>query len=317
VSRRLTTLLVAAATAVCFVPIAQAASTVTLRPTAESWYQSDPTCGLPTGCVTTLVPLPLPDLPVSIYPARTMHVALSGGVESARTYVALGTAALTGTAGSSTISIPLDPDPLSGSVTPEKAKVQACLFKGALPAVEGSLGAPPVADCSAVSLLSYNAVPQPHLEGDLDALLPGLPGASGIVLLPDSSNSQPTDAWHVAFSAHDRSEAGAPAALSITVTTADEPAASPDEPVTEPAEPDAGPPAVAPAPGLGLGPVTQPEQGPSVPPAVSVAPAALPRTYVLGFAYPVVFVFPLLMLIAVPGLTRLLTRDLTPTRFQS
>ena len=75
-------------------------------------------------------------------------------------------------------------------------------------------------------------------------------------------------------------------------------------------------PAVAPPVGTGFAPAPTPElpvveQPPAVVPPATV-PVALPRTITVGYAYPAVWLLPLVFLVLVPAAARALTKDLAP-----
>jgi hypothetical protein len=313
--------LVAGSAAIGFVPVAAAATSVTLTPTTEAWYQPNPSCAAPPGCVTTgtLPAAPPATVPTSPYPAGTLHVGLSAGQETARSYLALPFSALSGTVQSASLDLPLDTSANDGSSSPETSHVQACLFSGPLAPADGSVEVPPTASCARSAGLSYQATPTPHLHADLGPLSPGLLSATGLALLPDATKSAATDSWRVVFSAHTRTDSAktAPAAVAVVV---DEPAADGGVPADLPTQPATGI-AVQPAPNTGfasqpmvptapLDPGGAPTVAGSNPPVAGV-PVAAPRTVTVGYAYPVVWLLPLALLVVVPMLARLLTSDLT------
>ena len=316
--------LVAGSAALGFVPVAAAAAPVTLTPTTEAWYQPNPTCAAPPGCVSTgiLPAAPPATLPTSPYPAGTLHVGLSAGQETARSYLALPLSALTGTVQSATLDIPLDTSANDGSSSPETSHVQACLFSGPLAPADGSVDAPPTTSCRTSAALSYQAAPAPHLHADLGPLSAELPSATGLALLPDATKSTATDSWRVVFSAHTRTDSAktAPAAVAVVV---DEPAAGGGLPADVPTQPTTGI-AVQPAPNTGFASQPMVPTAPLVPggaptvaagnPPVAGVPVAAPRTVTVGYAYPVVWLLPLGLLVVVPMIARLLTSDLTRRR---
>lgn len=325
-TRLLTAVLVAGSTGLGLVPMASAAAPSTVAPTVEAWYQPDPACGSPVGCVGA-APLPVAvpaEVPTSPFPAGTLHVGVSGGQETARTYLGVDGAGLGGLS-AATLVVPLDVAPGSGTTSPETAKLQVCLTREPVVAAEGSLAAPPAADCAAAALVSYVATPAPHLEADLGPLLAGLPRATGLVLLPDATGITPTDAWRVVFSARSRTDAAKTPPASLAVVAAEQAVQAPSTPDAGPAQPDAAP---LEAPGLDLPGLLAAEPDlvagplPAVPvtagapvvageaPVVQVQPVAFPETIRVGYAYPVVWLLPLVLLVVVPMVARTLTRDL-------
>ena len=86
---------------------------VTTPAAKQAWYAQAPPCAA-IDC--SIVPLVTP------YPEDTLHVSISGGQETARTYLAF---PLTVPAHSRLVGgelvLPIDADPAHGSVTPEDA----------------------------------------------------------------------------------------------------------------------------------------------------------------------------------------------------
>ena len=338
VGRGLTAVLAAGSAAFGFLPLAAAATSVVLTPTVEAWYQTNPSCQSPTGCVTTSVlpvppPIPVPTAPsASPYPAGTLHVGVAGGKENARSYLRFPLEQFAGkqvTGG--TLTIPLDTNPRDGSVSPETSKIAVCETSASdFPAAQGSVAAPPTSDCGASVDLKYVAKPTPHLEAALGPLAVDLPNITGLVLLPDATKNAPSAAWQVVFSAHNRAGATKtpPAALAVTF---EEPAAAVGAPPPAVGAPSTGGVATTPdlgsgsgiaaAPGTGLAappPVQVPQTAPEVATvqAPAVAPAAAPPQFTspqfitVGYAYPIVWLLPLGFLILVPLAAKALTKDL-------
>ncbi len=315
---------VAGSAAIGFSPVASASTDSTLVPSVEAWYQPNPSCLTPAGCVTTgslpvVPPVPVPDVPAaSPYPAGTLHVGVAAGQEVARTYLGFPFASLVGqTVSAATLMLPLDVSAADGSTTPETSKVLVCLTTSSkLTATEGTLNAPPTVECGAAVAAKYVATPQPHLQADLGSLAADLAGATGLALLPDAGKTTQTDAWRVVFSAHTRTDAAKTAPPTLTVTVADQLVAGP--PVTDPVPSLPGPVAAPPAAGTGFVPAP-PVQAPVagvVPPAVSnpapqVPAVTAPRLVTVGYAYPVVWLLPLAFLVLVPATARALTKDLS------
>lgn len=291
----------------------EAATGATLTPTAEAWYQPNPSCGSPAGCLTTeSVPVAPPTaVPTSPFPAGTMHVGVAGGQETARSYVGLDVSVVAGALATGTLMVPLDVAPADGSSSPETAKVQVCLTADPVRPAEGSVDPPPTPDCDAAAVAKYVAAPQPHLEADLAPLLSGLPDALGLVLLPDAKTLAPTDAWRIVFSAHDRTDAAKTPPVTVALTSV--------EPIAVPAQvPAAVPPAALQAAVRPVGPVTpavEPVPAPApvvvAPQPVALAPATV-TTRTVGYPYPAVWLLPLALLVVVPMSIRCLTQDVTP-----
>ena len=326
--RGITAVLVAGSAGLGFMPLAHADTTATLSPSAAAWYQPNPSCATPAGCVTTgsLPVAPLVDVPLSPYPAGTLHVAYTGasaqgqsqGQETARSYLAFPYSSVDGTATAATLDVPLDTSSQDGSAQPETSHVQVCLVSAPITATEGSVSPPPQASCDSHAALKYVATPTPHLHADLAPLLGGLLTTSGLALLPDAPQVRSADAWHVVFSSKDN-----PPVLKLSVTPSSSDVGEELPPVDVPTQ--------APVDtGTGTGQVTQPVipdtstpvvpdtsgsvPGPTVP--TTNVPAttnvAQPQTVTVGYAYPAVWLLPLAFLVLVPLAARALTKDLTP-----
>jgi hypothetical protein len=243
-----------------------------------------------------------------------MHVGMAAGQETARSYLALDMSSLTGTLTAGSLDVPLDTAQADGSQAPETAHVQVCLVTDPIAPTDGSLDAPPGVSCGSSVPAAYVAAPSPHLHADLAALGQDLLSASGLALVPDATKASRTDAWRVVFSAHDRTDAAKtpPAAVSLTVEV-------PEQEV--PAPLDTRLPAVTAPVGTGFAPAPAPAaqlpgtavQPPAVVPPASV-PVALPRTITVGYAYPAVWLLPLVFLVLVPAAARALTKDLAPAQ---
>jgi hypothetical protein len=318
VRRGLTGLLVLGASVLGYLPIASAAPrTTTLVPTVEAWYQPDPTCGLPSGCLVAVPdppvtpPVPPPAPATSPYPSGSLHVAVDAGQETARTYLTYALPEVDAQLTAATLDVPLDPAAQDGSVSPDVAKVAVCTFNATLSRVEGAVAAPPTAACTASATMTYAASPAPHLTADLGPLLARIAEGNGIVLVPDASKTAGTDTWHVVFSAHDRADAAKTPPASLTLTLESEETATEDEASPAPAL-QAAPPAF-PVTGLSPGNAVA---APVVPAAPQLSPALpLPpvQTVRFGYAYPAVWMLPLVFLIGVPLVGRTMTREVLPT----
>ena len=288
------------------------ASDDTLTPTLESWYQPDPACALPIGCLTTAAPVapPAEVAGPSPYPAGTLHVGLASGAETARSYLVFPVHGL-GRITSATLTVPLDVDPANGSALPDTAEVRACLATGELSDVDGAITDPPTVDCTNSAVLEYVDTPVPQLTGDLSPLLIGLSTSPGIALLPVVADDAAA-AWHVTFSAHDRADEGATPPASLRIAVADGDAAQPAAP---PSTVSSSPPATVSLPDLGPVSVPTPAPGMTTVTTLLSAPTAItasPITQTVGFAYPGLLLLPLLALVIVPLVARVLTTNLEP-----
>ena len=294
--RRTAVRLVAAAfvvgsAAIGFVPLAQADTTTTSVPTTEGWYQPNPSCTSPVGCLT---PGALPAQPPakSPYPARSLHVGYTAGQETARTYLALPPVMQGLTSGR--LTVPLDTAAADGDSSSATAKLQVCLTSVPVKPVDGSFDAVPKTDCTASAAMTYVATPQPHLEADLASLLDRIASATGLALVPDASLAKTADSWRIVFSAHDRTDAAKTAPASIALTAAEASTQGSGEPVA--ALPGSGTPGLtqqipqvssgfAPAPPVDTPVVTGPAPSVVVPRAAAQAPLpADPRLIKLGSA---------------------------------
>jgi hypothetical protein len=300
-----------------FLPLAHAGTSVqTLAPTTEGWFQPNPSCAAPAGCVTTdaLPAQPPVAVPTSPYPAGTLHVSAAAAQETSRSYLTFSVSLLDVRLTAATLDVPLDVAQADGSVSPEAAHVLVCTFSGSLTAAAGSLAAPPSAACTSSAPATYVATPAPHLHADLAPVLEELASGAGLVLLPDAAKAAPTDApWHVVFSAHDRTDAAKTAPVSLGVTLEDLPQQQVQQPVVDTPPVDTGVPPLI-SGGIPL-PTTELPQTPTVTgPAPTVPVASVPqaRTVTVGYAYPTVWLLPLAFLLVVPLVARALTRDLTP-----
>jgi hypothetical protein len=299
-------------------------ATATVAVTSDAWYSAGAACTQsPAGC------LPAGQPPANPYPAQTLHVGVVAGQEESRSYLSLGLGGLP--AGVSitggVLRLPIG-GASDGSRAADTTTLQACLATGSFKdSVDGSTEEPPKADCTAASstakyVAAAGATPE-MLTVDLapfaGAWSAGGSAGQGIALLP-ASDTGPSAAWHVALSAHDRS---VPAAAHITATVTYSAAAeSSDNPVSF----AAAPPPDTTSLGTGsasfaappLAPVVTPQLPPAVPDVVPqaapVAPALATQNVALvgGYAYPGVFLLPILLAVAAGWLARALTRDLTP-----
>lgn len=256
------------------------------KPATEAWYATPPTCALPVGCGPT-DSLP----PVSRYPAGTLHVGLTGGAEDSRSYVRLGLDGFpsdaTVTGGSLTIPVAGSD---AGTLSPETAQVVACFVTSAVTDSEGTFATPPATDCSASAPAKYAPGPPATLTVDLAPFVSRWSQGdanNGIALVP-APGAGPGTTWHVAFAK------GTSTATIEYLPPVAEPTPSleatpvPDDSGGFGALPIGGDFTPA-APASVAAPIVAEAQRP-----VGLAPVA--SVVGPGFAYPVVFVIPLLLL---------------------
>jgi hypothetical protein len=297
------------------VPTANAAGgTVTVADSAESWYTIAPAdvCTSPVGCPPSTVPS-------SAYPADTLHVGVTAGTETARTYVVpdLSTLPFGSTATSGTMTLPVDADNQSGTVSPDTAHLAGCL--AAAPAPDGTQGtatAPPKVDTTVCSAAKYNGSSGTFtldLSPFFDAWASGHP-QDGIALMPDPKATMSTDAWHVAFNG--RKRASVPHIASSVAYAAAPPTDTSGFGTTTPATTAVVPPPVTSVPNSGPLPAvttgTPSAQAPQVAAAPATQPAVQPVALSRGFQYPAVFLMPIVLLAAALFFVRLFTRDALP-----
>lgn len=276
-------------------------------------------------CLSVLDCAVLP--PVSPYPEDTLHVALSGGDETARSYIALSfllppDAELMG----GTLELPIDTDPAHGSVAPETADLIACLAGRKFKPVRGSLEKPPATKCAVRKGAIYDEDKEVFTV-DLDRFLEDWDdGIAALALRPSDSALAGTESWHVVLPADEEATDDDPiieATLVYTVPTDTTDGFGFDPvPEPEPADPGSGsvssfsPPTfdTAAAP-----PVAQAEPMPSTTPAATqpvdsqpVSAVAAPTTGFAGegFAYPIIWAFPLVLLVGYGLIGRALTKEL-------
>ena len=303
--------------------------TLTVKAQSDAWYSSSSACtASPTGCLPAGAPAPP-------YTAKTLHVGVGAGQEESRTYLSLNLLSLPAgtTLTGGTLRLPVA-GMADGTRAVDTATLQACLVTGSFKDdVEGSTEKPPSIDCKkAVAPAKYAAATATAPEQftvDLASFASAwASGAAdyGVALVP-TSDTAPSTAWHVALSAHDRTGSTVPAPsaavsyASVAANSSDESFQSADVQAAPPAADQglgAGSASFA-APPLAPQPATAPlAPAPAVQPAVApqaapVAPAQLQPQAFLGtgrFAYPGVFLLPLVLIAAAGWLARAMTRDL-------
>jgi hypothetical protein len=301
-----------------------------LRPIAESWYRPLPLpvevppvpCAPVAGCVVPPVALPA----TNPYPAKTLHVGASAGAEESRTYVSLDTASVPFGVEilGGTLVLPVLADTTAGTLAPETASIQVCIATAAVTdGVEGSVGGAPAVDCTTSSKAAFapaSASKPASFTVDLKPFSSAIAaGQASLAIVP---LVQPGDAgaWHVAFSRRDRA-GGSPISATLLLDgegTVDIP--------TDPADPgdtDTGSGALPPVgtgstPGApfdpSLGAPQQPQTAPLGP--QKAGPRTVPVAADFGgpFAYPGVFLLPIVLMVALGWASRAMTRELVPAR---
>jgi hypothetical protein len=175
------------------------AATDTVPSVIEAWYHTTP--APPPGPTGILL--------VNPYPAETLHVGITAGVEDARTYVSLDLAAIPGDKQivGGVLTLPLNLDPAAGSLRPETATMIACFAPDPGVKTEGSPNAPPPADCSAKVPVVHSDSPfsTPRFTVDLSPFASTI-GQFGsglrsgaIAIMPNDAARSSAATWHVAF----------------------------------------------------------------------------------------------------------------------
>lgn len=305
---------------------------------SEAWYhasptdpgEDDPTCALPTGCA------PQPGAPVNPYPEDTLQVGVAAGRDTARTFISLDLgklpdgALLTG----GTLTLPVLADSDSGSMRPEAAQVSACPVSGPIEEAQG--GQPddqPQFSCDTAAEGTFNEGDEPTITVDL-APIAALLSTGGIAIVPSQEARESGGTWRVAFPTSDHE--GAASAITATLTYEEPPAfdAPRDAPLPEPAPPFEGGGAVpggagsfpdsgvfdplpgddvaAPAPDFGdpSGEKAAADSGAEQPIAAGpVDPGMMPAA-TGGYAYPAVWLAPLVLAAVAGALARSLSGEI-------
>lgn len=297
-------------------PERSAGGTATVGDAHEAWYAlpSLSTCWTALGCLP--VPLPVAPPAVSPWPAGTLHVSTVPQQVTAVSFLSPDLSSLPYGARitRAVMTLPVDTDPVAGSLSPEKAQVSACLVDRAFTdGAEGSTADPPTYDCLLVpEPLVFDPVRKAMTLDLRPFLAEWAAGAenNGIALVP--SAQAPAGVWHLVIDG--RAHAGT---RHVTTSIAYV------EPSTE--GPDLGGAPVPPAPTGGVAtvplipPVLQPPPVETAPPPLVEPPPArgLVRQS-FGFHqtdYPAVWFLPLLLVIGAGYLGRALTRDVGPVGF--
>jgi len=297
---------------------ALADTSATVPDVAEAWYAAAPidVCTSPLGC-------PPDQVPTSPYPAGSLHVGVAGGQETARSYVQpdLTQLPVGATLLSGTMTLHVDTSNTDGSLSPESAKLLACLVTA--PFADGTAGAasaPPAADCTTSAHPAYDATAG-VLTVDLGPFLQAWNGGAqqlGIALVPNQTQVTQTDAWHLTIEG--RKQAGAKPVMSTIdyrpgpVDAVSDTALTPVAPVSQPVPMSATGDVSVPAT-LSSGAVSAP--APVVAPASPSSPAVVaqrPVAFAGPITTPAAFLAPLALLAGMLFFARLFTRDATPKR---
>lgn len=292
--------------------VAASTHSATVGDSAEAWYAAAPVdmCTTPLGC-------PPAQVPTSPYPANTLHVGVAGGQETARTYVVPNLLSLPfgATLTDGTMTLPVATDSQAGTVSPDAAKILACLAtKPVTDGTQGSTQTPPDVDCKTSAALKYDAK-KSVFTVDLAPLVAAWSGGApqlGIGLVPDTSKAQPSDVWHVAFNGRKRTGPHIQSTISYTPAPATPVGSTPPPPTTPPTSTGLSTPTT---PNVSLPPSTTqpppaaaPQVAPQQPQPIAQQPVALTRS----FQYPMAFLMPLALLAGGVFFVRLFTRDPLP-----
>lgn len=298
-------------------PVASADDTASSGTSREAWYSTADACAPPTDC--SLLP------PPPAYPADTLHVGVASGKTTAVTYLELDTSKLPDGANVSggTLNLPVDTAQPDGSLAQDQAKLVACLVREPFPSSQGGFGPPPKADCAQASApAQYKADSKPAFTVDLAAF--AMRWTSGetprLAILPPAEALTGQQTWHVTFWGNKNTGPGATpitAQLSYTATGTN---ASPSDTqvpasggwVDSTGVPTSGfgAPAVAPVPALSAPATAAPAQQAAPQPEAASETYAEPEYRTVGYAYPIAWLMPLLLLIGFLVTGRALTKKL-------
>lgn len=317
----------AAATVIALAPVAVAMPTSTPAQTAPSadlhfttvgvesqaWYllEGKATCLPIVGCL----PLSLPSLP-SAFPANSLHIGLTAGIETARSYVvpALGHLPKQAVPQSGTLLLPIDGSPLDGTVRTGPVVMKACLTTGAVPphppASGPTSGKAPAVNCKISTPVRYDAPDQRYtvyLDRFLAQWRHGAP-ERGIAIVPVVKGTAALDTWELTLGGKNAKPLKAVigyAAHAVDTAPTSRPTNQPTSPPTAVSVP--APPAVTvPLPSMSAvpAPASQPQLAPT---PQDASPAAVVLLRSREFRYPMVFLAPLAILAGVVFFSRLFT----------
>lgn len=288
-------------TGLLLLPSSASADEAKVFMSSEAWYLELPPCQSLLDCG--------PLIPPATYPKDTLHVAYTSGIETARTYVSFSLAdAASGELTGGTLTLPVDSNPLHGTLLPDQAEIVACLVNGSVDSVQGSVDVPPPADCSVSSPAVYDAT------GGIFrvSLAPFVPkwtsGTASLAILPSPNPTFGPAVWHVTFYATMQESKDSPP---ITATLRFAAGSAPPPPTgTGGSVPStgggSGPPVSFDGVGMGSPPTVQPPAAP----ATRVVMPFLGGFAGSGFAYAIVWALPLVLLGGLGALGRALTKSL-------
>jgi hypothetical protein len=290
---------------------AQNANRTTVPVRSAAWYAAAPLCTFQPGCSTAAPPNP--------YPAGSLHVAISAGQTTATTYLTIDLSELPADARftSASLRLPVDPDGTHGSQSPETADMTACLVRGTVDERNAPYGTPPATDCGVFAHPTYQAAAGgTAFVVDVTRIVAARPttDSASLALVPSAAAQTGRQTWHVTFYGRQSlPERSVRADVTYEI----------DEGAPQLSETDegsiAGPtPAGLPATAFAnIWAVALPEAGsPSVvdngtSPAVAV-PAFSSAPTPAGFAYPIVWALPLVLVIGGVYIGHTLTHDPRP-----
>jgi hypothetical protein len=296
---------IAGLTLLLMVPSARsaAAEAATVPTEREAWYDLLNPCRIAGSC-------PAEPPATRPYPADTLHVGVTAGLEDSRTYLTLDLAALPTGARvlSGTLTLPVAGSD-AGTQNATAAKLTACLVTGRINNAQGSTAAPPATDCgtrSDASLVSGSAGP----AFTIDLTRFGTRLQQGLAVMASEESMTAGTSWHVAFNGKSRAGGNT---QPITARLAYEAPA-----VSEGAGPVGAPASRAFASFSAPGTLERPSE-PTITPnddgqrqrSLSAAPVAQPAPSTStpgGFAYPAIFWLPLVVLAVAGYLAYGLTR---------
>ena len=297
--------------------------------TKTAWYAQAPPC---TSVDCSVLPLVHP------YPEDTLHVSVSGGQETARTYVAFPTFLPSGGRFvGGTMELPLDIEPTSGSVSPETADFVACLSSTKFKPVRGSFEQPPKIECETRKAAVYNAEDAVFTVDLRPFAEHWKKDESALALVPSKAALERGDTWHAVYPAGEESgeptgeppaEEEPPPQISVTLEYETDAATTGidssfdlgTDTAAEPADPG-GSFASSSGPSLDDGTGFTAAQGSTEVPEATT-PTELPPEEAApvasfvegfagpGFAYPIVWALPLLILVGLGAVGRALTKEL-------
>lgn len=287
----------------------------------ESWYHvnpvNDPSLLPPAAGLEPPEP-PEGTSGASPFPEGNLHVGVTAGVETARSYLRLATSALSGEIIGGALRLPLKTESESGAVSPEAAELLVCFSPDPGPDdMAGGTGALPEVDCSVSSSAVADAANPQFLTADLSPF-GGLLEVGGLALLPGRSDVADQETWRAVIQGSDPADptSGVRATLTVVVP---EPTGGPSVDSGDVGAFDdstefdfSAPPSFAPPPAE-LAPPAPVEMAPPAPVTDEVPVASGPFAFVPegGFAYSAVLLLPLSLAAALGWFGTNLTRPIS------